>query len=444
MNSPEPFKGDILIVDDTIANLRLLSNMLTQQGYKVRGVPNGSLALIGAQSASPDLILLDINMPDMNGYEVCQHLKADDRTRDIPIIFISALDEAMDKVKAFTAGGVDYISKPVQLEEVLARVENHLALRRLQQQLQEANTELARVNDELERRVEERTAELAQLNRAYERFVPHQFLSFLQKKSITEVELAGQVEKEMTIMFSDIRDFTPLSERMSPQENFNFLNSYFSRVSPVIGKHNGFIDKYIGDEIMALFPERAEDALQAAIALRGEVEVYNSHRKNCGYDPVSIGTSLHTGFLMLGIIGETERMEGTVVADAVNLAARLEGLNKMYGTAIIISEETLDRLEDRTKYHFRYVDRARVKGKNEPVLVYEVYDGDVEEALEAKEETKADFEEGVRLYQDRRFDGASERFNRVLKRNSEDRAAQLYIQRSAHFMVHDLPPGWGG
>jgi sigma-B regulation protein RsbU (phosphoserine phosphatase) len=132
-------KGDILIVDDMPVNLRLLSNMLTEQGYKVRSVINGQMALTATQAAAPDLILLDINMPDMNGYEVCERLKTDEHTRDIPVIFISALDEIHDKVMAFTVGGVDYITKPFQFEEVLARVETHLSLRRLQRQLQDAN-----------------------------------------------------------------------------------------------------------------------------------------------------------------------------------------------------------------------------------------------------------------------------------------------------------------
>jgi sigma-B regulation protein RsbU (phosphoserine phosphatase) len=136
-------KGNILIVDDTPANLRLLSQMLAEQGYQVRPVPDGPLALAAARAEVPDLILLDIRMPEMNGYEVCEHLKADAQTCDIPIIFISALDATQDKVKAFTVGGVDYVTKPFQFEEVLARVETHLALRRLQKQLQDANKKMA-------------------------------------------------------------------------------------------------------------------------------------------------------------------------------------------------------------------------------------------------------------------------------------------------------------
>ena len=134
--------GDILIVDDTPANLRLLSNMLVKQGYEVRLAPNGKLALMNAQTVPPDLILLDIMMPGLSGYEVCEQLKADPRTRDIPIIFISALDATQDKVHAFRAGGVDYVTKPLQAEEVLVRVETHLKLRELQKQLTERVREL--------------------------------------------------------------------------------------------------------------------------------------------------------------------------------------------------------------------------------------------------------------------------------------------------------------
>ncbi|QZZ18918.1 response regulator [Leptothermofonsia sichuanensis E412] len=135
-------KADILVIDDTPDNLNLLSAMLTEQGYKVRSVTKGSTGLRGAQVVPPDLILLDINMPEMNGYEVCQQLKASDRTHDIPVIFISALEDILDKVKAFSVGGVDYITKPFHLEEVLARIETHLTIRNLQKRLQEQNLQL--------------------------------------------------------------------------------------------------------------------------------------------------------------------------------------------------------------------------------------------------------------------------------------------------------------
>ncbi len=158
MDASQSSKGDILIVDDTPDNLRLLSAMLTEQAYDVRSVRSGSAALMGVQGQPPDLILLDINMPGMNGYEVCQRLKENSDTREIPVIFISALNEVFDKVKAFSLGGVDYISKPFQLEEVRVRVENQLKLRRLQVQLQERNRRLQATEAELRRALEQEQA----------------------------------------------------------------------------------------------------------------------------------------------------------------------------------------------------------------------------------------------------------------------------------------------
>jgi phosphoserine phosphatase RsbU/P len=141
----------ILVVDDTPANLQVLAGMLKDRGYKVRPVPGGKLALLAARRDPPDLILLDINMPEMNGYEVCERLKAEDALKGIPVIFISALTEPLDKVKAFATGGVDYLTKPFQMEELYARVETHLKLRRLQVELEEANARLAAVNGRMSR-----------------------------------------------------------------------------------------------------------------------------------------------------------------------------------------------------------------------------------------------------------------------------------------------------
>ncbi|MGB3691424.1 MAG: ATP-binding protein [Spirulinaceae cyanobacterium] len=164
MTNNEP-KADILVIDDTPENLSLLSNMLTERGYKVRSVTKGSTGLRGAQAAPPDLILLDVNMPQMNGYEVCEKLKAQQPTKDIPVIFISALGDTIDKVKAFQVGGVDYITKPFQVEEVLARIDTHLTVCRLQQQLQQQNTQL-------QKEISDRTAAEEKFTKAF-RSSPH-------------------------------------------------------------------------------------------------------------------------------------------------------------------------------------------------------------------------------------------------------------------------------
>lgn len=204
--------NDILLVDDTPDNLRLLSTLLKEQGYKVRSVTSGAMAMTVIQNAPPALIFLDINMPGMSGYQVAEKLKTDPATAEIPIIFISALNETIDKVKAFSIGAVDYITKPFQFEEVLARLKTHLTLRHLQEQM-------ASQNEILEQRVAERTQELQELTSAYEKFVPREFLTYLHKKSIAELMLGNQVQREMTILFADIQGFTSISEEMEPRKS---------------------------------------------------------------------------------------------------------------------------------------------------------------------------------------------------------------------------------
>ena len=434
----------ILLVDDNTTNLQVLHETLAGLGHKFLVAKNGESALAIAHKAKPSLILLDIMMPGIDGFEVCRRLKTDPETEGIPVIFLTALDDTKDKVKGFDLGAVDYVSKPFQAEEIIARVNTHLTINRLRKRLAEKNRELKSTNDLLEERVQSRTLELAELNRIYERFVPREFISLLNKQSINEISLGDQIIQQMTVMFADVRGWTALSESMSPQDNFNFINGYLRRVSPVIQDHNGFIDQYYGDGVMALFPGSPDDAVMAAIAMHGVVDEYNEERERHGLLPMGIGVGLHLGDLMLGIIGSEDRMQGAVVSDAVNLAARLEGLTRIYGSSVTLSELTFSHLRDPHKYMHRFVDKLRVKGKNQPVSVYEVYDGDPQPIAMLKEETKADFEEGLRLYYDRKFSESSVEFNQVLQENPQDKAARIYLERCAHYMVKGVSEDWTG
>jgi len=205
---------------------------------------------------------------------------------------------------------------------------------------------------------------------SFARFVPDQFLTFLNREDITQVELGDSVERDMTILFTDIRSFTTLSEKMTPRENFSFINSFFKRMGPVIRKHGGFIDKYLGDSIMALFPDSPDDAVAAAVEMIAVLEEYNKTRIEAKRDILQIGIGIHTGRMMLGTIGETERIEGTVISDAVNLASRIEGLTKVYDTDILVSKDTFDLMKTRNAYKSEFVDRVKVKGKDIEVSVF--------------------------------------------------------------------------
>jgi class 3 adenylate cyclase len=280
-------------------------------------------------------------------------------------------------------------------------------------------------------------------NVAYNRFVPHEFLGFLDKESIIDVSLGDNIQQEMTILFSDIRSFTTISEIMTPQENFQFINTYLSAMGPIVRDYHGFIDKYIGDAIMALF-KNANDAVNASIAMLLQLLAFNRSRESLKNNPIKIGIGLNTGVLMLGTIGEHNRMEGTVISDAVNLASRMEGMTKIYGTRLLISQYTLQQLEHPERYLIRIIDRVKVKGKSESVVVYEVFDGDPLEIREIKMSTKRDFELAFRLYQQREFQQAKEIFTACAMCSIEDQAAEIYVKRCEYYLQTGCAPDWDG
>ena len=288
------------------------------------------------------------------------------------------------------------------------------------------------------------SAQLESLLKAYGRFVPHDFLRFLEKKSILDVKLGDQVQREMTVLFSDIRSFSKLSESMSPEENFNVRHSYLSRVGPKIRAHNGFIDKYIGDGIMALFPASTEDAIEAAVSMRRELTDYNEHRKKSGYVPISVGVGIHTGNLMLGTVGEHERMDGSVISDAVNLGSRLEALTRLYGGTILISGQTLKALNNPEKYHHRYIDRVQVRGRKEITTIYEVFEGDPDDQLAIKSKRKPAFVAALEHYYKQRFTEAAKVFSALSRESPWDMIYLIYIVRCERHIAKGVPRDWKG
>lgn len=388
----------VLVVDDEPVNRQVIVNYLALNNYRITQASNGPEALAMLENGlAPDLILLDVMMPRMTGYEVCRQVRERYPAYALPIVMLTAKNQVADLVEGLSAGANDYLAKPVSKEELLARLRTHLWL--------------------------------SKINLSYSRFVPQQFLQFLNKDSIVEVQLGDQVEQNMSVLFADIQDFTTLSEQLTPAENFGFINAFLSRMEPIIADHGGFIDKYIGDAIMALFSRDADDALQAAITMLRRLQEYNLERAERQRSPIEIGIGINTGRLMLGTVGGRNRMDGTVISDTVNVAARIERMTRAYGLNLLISHNTFMELENPNRYGMRVIDRVQMKGKTMFITVYEVYEADDPKLRKGKVETKTQFESALLLYYQEAYEKAATQFQQCLNHCPKDTVAQVYVQR---------------
>ena len=282
--------------------------------------------------------------------------------------------------------------------------------------------------------------EQQQLIDAYERFVPHDFLDLLHKKSVIDIQLGDQVERQMAVLFSDIRNFTTVLEHKNPAESFKFINDYLGKVGPIIRGYNGFVDKYIGDAIMALFRTPA-DPIYAAIKMIQALKDVRQDNTPIKSEHVEIGVGIHYGLLMLGTVGEKERMDGTVISDTVNTAFRIEELNKTYDTQIIISEKVYD-LINKNEFKIRFLDHVYVKGKSVDIKIYEVFDTDPIEVIEKKLAMNKDFEAAMEFYRKRDFKNAIICLQRCQKILPTDQVLQIYIRRCEKFLGEGVATDW--
>ncbi|MCS7062879.1 MAG: adenylate/guanylate cyclase domain-containing protein [Methylacidiphilales bacterium] len=314
-------------------------------------------------------------------------------------------------------------------QDISEAYQNYDNEQRLLERVQSLNAEEINRHKERERELAIAHSKLALLE-SFTRFVPKEFLHFLSKKDIQDIALGDAVQSEMTILFTDIRSFTSLSEKMSVEDNFKFLNAYLSRMGPIITQHHGFIDKFIGDAIMALFPPgAAQNAVRAAISMRQALQKYNSSRLQKGYLPIDTGIGINTGLVMLGTLGSQERLSTTVIGDAVNLAARLESLTKSVGSNIIITEFLFNQLPNPDEFCLRRVGVVKVLGKEQPVNIYEVFDADPPESLEGKKNNRPLFEEALNYYLATDYTKARETFARCVEACPQDLVAAKYIDR---------------
>ncbi|MDF2721055.1 MAG: hypothetical protein K0Q59_730 [Paenibacillus sp.] len=293
-------------------------------------------------------------------------------------------------------------------------------------------------------RIRQYIMKLETYSQAYYRFVPQQFLQLLNKDSILDVELGDQVEQNMSTMICNIRGFYQFSKRLSPEENFNFVNSFLKRFGPYVRNHSGMINKYSGAGFMALFSGSMADALAASIEMRKELDMYNMHRGNSGYNPVDIGIGLHKGPLRLGIIGEEQRLESNVISDNVNISTILERLTEPLGASILITDSVVKALDEKSKFQYRNLGMIQVGGMKESLHLYDVYQGDPDTIRTLKDRTKARFEEAVTYYQVGRFYDARESFLMVIKQNRQDKAAQLYFYLCDEYFRNGTSEDWNG
>jgi len=282
------------------------------------------------------------------------------------------------------------------------------------------------------------------LRDSFKRFVPFEFLALLEKRSVQEVNTGDNVSLDMHVMFTDLRDFTLMSEGMGPEVVFGLLNEYLAVMEPQIASVHGFINQYQGDAIMALFSGEADGAVQGAIRMWDALGTLNKRRAKRGEASLRIGTGINSGRLLLGAIGSKERLDSNVVGDAPNLASRVESMTKVYGAKVLISGSTHGHLSRAAEFTLRELDRVIVAGKTEPVVVYELLDVDSKQLREQKVESAGRFAEGLRCYRSGEFRDARLLFAECLVKAPLDDAAALYIGRCAELIAHPPAGVWDG
>jgi len=353
----------ILVVDDTPQNVKLLADLLSVKGYAVLTARSGREALEIVDKECPDLVLLDVVMPEMSGYEVCRKIRDNPATTILPVVMVTALDPAQERLKGLEAGADDFLTKPINQAELLARVRSLLRIKELYDQLGE-------LNRTLERRVEEQVAQLERLGRLKRFFSP----------TLAELIVAGDAEdplkshrREITVVFLDLRGFTAFAETSEPEEVMGVLREYHAEMGKLILVNEGTLERFTGDGMMIFFndpvpvPNPAERAIRMAVAMRDRVaELIQKWRKQ-GYD-LDFGVGIAQGYATLGAIGFEGRWDYGAIGTVTNLAARLCGEAKP--GQILISQRLLATVEELVET--QAVGELILKGFSRPITAHNV------------------------------------------------------------------------
>jgi class 3 adenylate cyclase len=336
----------ILVVDDTPHNVKLLVDLLTAKGYQVKSASSGPQALVSIAEEPPDLVLLDIVMPEMTGYEVCRKIRDQPNTAALPVVLVTSLDPREEKIRGLEAGADDFLTKPINQAELLARVRTLLRVKSLYDTVQEQAAQLAQWNKELEQRVEQQVAQLAKLSEL-KRFFPAQ---------LVELIIAGDVDdplkthrREVTVAFLDLRGFTAFSDNAEPEEVIGFLRDYHRDMGQLIQKHGGTLEQFAGDSLMVIFndPIKVDDpaarAVRMAVEMRERFLQTMQPWKKRGHD-IGLGLGIAHGYATIGAIGFEDRIGYGVIGRVTNMAARL--CSEAKAGQILISQPVFALVEE--------------------------------------------------------------------------------------------------
>jgi len=363
-------KARILVVDDQPANVKLLEQLLMASGYDVTCATSGREAVAKLASEPPDLVLLDVVMPGMSGYEVCRAIRADSATQLLPVVMVTALDAAGERVKGIEAGADDFLSKPVDHAEIVARVKSLLRIRALHREVELQKAQLAEWNAGLEERVREQVAQVERLGRL------RRFLS----PKVADLIVAGELDdplatrrREVTIVFVDLRGFTAFSETAEPEDVLHVLRQYHAEVGRLASAHEGTIEHFAGDGVMLIFndpsplPDPALTAVRMAVELRDAVATLALSWRSLGYQ-LGCGIGIAQGFATIGTIGCAGRFDYGVIGAVNNLASRL--CAEAAAGQILVSQRVFGRVAGKVVAH--PLGELTLKGLLAPVLAYNV------------------------------------------------------------------------
>ena len=360
----------ILVVDDTPKNVKLLADLLTVKGYRVVTAASGREALAQVEAEQPDLVLLDVVMPEMSGYEVCRKIRENPATEILPVVMVTALDPSEERVKGLEAGADDFLTKPINQAELLARVRSLLRIKELYDTVQAQATQLTDWNKTLEQRVQEQVMQLERLSRLKRFFSPQ----------LAELIVTGGADdplkthrREVTVVFLDLRGFTSFAETSEPEEVMGVLREYHAEMVRLILAHEGTLERFTGDGMMVFFNDPvpvsnpAERAIRMVVAMREKVADLLMKWRRQGYE-LDFGAGIAQGYATIGAIGFEGRFDYGAIGTVTNLASRLCGEDK--AGQILVSRRLLGSIEDLVEVE--PVGELALKGFTRPISAFNI------------------------------------------------------------------------